>query len=137
MICEMFAYYKSKGISLLDKLAELYDTYGYYKNVTHSFEFEGIAGVKKMAEVMEKFHSGNVDFAGRKVEKALDYTQGIDGLPKSDVVKFFIEGGTRVIARPSGTEPKLKVYVLACGATKDLAAKENEELSEALKKATE
>ena len=133
LICEMFAYYKSKGVSLLDKLSELYDTYGYYKNVTHSFEFEGIAGVQKMKDVMAKFRSGDVDFAGRKVEKVLDYAEGIDGLPKSDVVKFFIEGGTRVIARPSGTEPKLKVYVLACGATPELAAKENEELSAALK----
>ncbi len=133
LICEMFAYYKSKGVSLLDKLSELYDTYGYYKNVTHSFEFEGIAGVQKMKDVMAKFRSGDVDFAGRNVEKVLDYAEGIDGLPKSDVVKFFIEGGTRVIARPSGTEPKLKVYVLACGTTPELAAKENEELSAALK----
>ena len=137
MICEMFAYYKSRGISLLDKLNELYDTYGYYKNVTHSFEFEGISGVQKMADVMAKFRAGDVDFAGRKVEKTLDYAEGIDGLPKSNVLKYFVEGGTRVIARPSGTEPKLKLYVLACGATKELAAKENEELSEALKKAME
>ncbi|MBR6322566.1 MAG: phospho-sugar mutase [Lachnospiraceae bacterium] len=137
LICEMFAFYKSRGISLLDKLNELYDTYGYYKNVTHSFEFEGIAGIQKMADVMAKFRAGDVDFAGRKVEKTLDYTQGIDGLPKSDVLKYFIEGGTRVIARPSGTEPKLKVYVLACGATKDLAAQENDELSAALKGAVE
>ncbi len=137
MICEMFAYYKSQGISLLDKLNELYDTYGYYKNVTHSFEFEGISGVQKMADVMAKFRAGDVDFAGRKVEKTLDYEEGIDGLPKSNVLKYFVEGGTRVIARPSGTEPKLKLYVLACGATKDLAAKENEELSDALKKAME
>ena len=137
LICEMFAYYKSKGISLLDKLDELYATYGYYKNVTHSFEFEGIAGVQKMKDVMANFRSGNVDFAGREVEKVLDYAEGIDGLPKSDVVKFFIKGGTRVIARPSGTEPKLKVYVLACGETKELAEKENEALSAALKGAVE
>ena len=137
MICEMFAYYKSKGISLLDKLDELYAAYGYYKNVTQSFTFEGIAGVQKMKDVMAKFRAGEVDLAGRRIEKTLDYSAGIDGLPKSDVMKFFLEGGTSVIARPSGTEPKLKLYVLACGRTQALAEKENEELSAALKKAVE
>lgn len=111
LICEMFAYYKSKGISLLEKLDELYKTYGYRLNTLHSYEFDGSAGFAKMQGIMKKFHGGMESFGGLKVEKTLDYSVGIDGLPNSDVLKYLLEGKSSVVVRPSGTEPKLKVYI--------------------------
>lgn len=111
LICEMFAYYKTKGISLLDKLNELYDTYGYCLNTLHSYEFEGASGFEKMQSIMASFRGDIKEFAGKKIETCLDYNTGIDGLPKSDVLKFYLEGNCSVVVRPSGTEPKLKLYI--------------------------
>lgn len=98
-------------ISSPDKLDELYKIYGYRLNILHSYEFDGEAGFHKMQEIMQKFRAGVDSFGGEKVKKVLDYSQGIDGLPKSDVLKFILEGNSSVVVRPSGTEPKLKVYV--------------------------
>lgn len=111
MVCEMFAYYKTQGISLLEKLEDLYKQYGYRLNTLHSYVFEGSAGFEKMQEIMKYFHQGIDEFGGRKVVKTLDYSQGLDGLPKSDVLKYLLEGESSVVVRPSGTEPKLKAYV--------------------------
>ena len=111
MICEMFAYYKTRGISILDKLDELYRIYGYRLNTLHSYEFDGAAGFEKMQEIMNKFHAGVSEFGGKAVVNTLDYSQGLDGLPKSDVLKYLLEGNSSVVVRPSGTEPKLKVYI--------------------------
>lgn len=121
LICEMFAYYKSKGISLLDKLDELYKTYGYRLNTLHSYEFDGSAGFQKMQEIMKKFHGGVDQFGDKKVEKTLDYSKGLDGLPKSDVLKYLIEGKSSAVVRPSGTEPKLKVYISISAASMEKA----------------
>ncbi len=115
LICEMFAYYKTQGISLLEKLEELYRTYGYCLNTLYSFEFEGASGLAKMQEIMAKFRSSTDSLAGRKIEKLCDYAQGIDGLPKSDVLKFYLEDGGSVVVRPSGTEPKMKLYISISG----------------------
>ena len=115
MICEMFAYYKTRGISLLDKLSEIYTTYGYCMNTLHSYQFEGASGMLKMQEIMGHFRE-EVNTIGRlKVENTLDYSQGLDGLPKSDVIKYLLEGGSSVVIRPSGTEPKLKTYISVIG----------------------
>ncbi len=121
MICEMFAYYKSKGISLLDKLEELYKTYGYTYNTLYSFEFDGSAGFTKMQNIMSDFRKGITSFGGKKVIKCLDYSNGLDGLPKSNVLKFLLEDNCSVVVRPSGTEPKLKTYISASGTTLDEA----------------
>lgn len=120
LICEMFAYYKSRGISLLDKLNELYKTYGYCLNTLHSYEFDGSAGMAKMNSIMEKFHKGLPSIAGFKVVKTLDYSHGLDGLPASDVLKFILENGS-VVIRPSGTEPKLKTYISVTAENKNSA----------------
>lgn len=111
MICEMFSYYATRGIRLTDKLQELYKEYGYCRNTLHSYQFEGSAGFAKMQEIMAAFRRGISSFGGRKVEKLLDYSQGLEGLPKSDVLKFLLEGGCSLVVRPSGTEPKLKLYL--------------------------
>ncbi|MCQ2412670.1 MAG: phospho-sugar mutase [Sphaerochaetaceae bacterium] len=122
MICEMFAYYKTRGISIVDKLNELYKTYGYCQCTTRSYEFPGSTGLAKMANIMEKFRAGVEEFGGRKVLKTLDYDKGLDGLPKSNVLKYRLEGNSSLIARPSGTEPKLKIYT--CVSAQDKAAAE-------------
>ncbi len=111
LICEMFAYYKTKGISLLDKLNELYEKFGYTLNTLHSYQFEGSNGFDKMMNIMETFRKGMDTAAGFKIDKMLDYSLGIDGLPKSNVLKYFTENNCSVVVRPSGTEPKLKLYV--------------------------
>ena len=111
LICEMFAYYKTQGISLIEKLDELYRKYGYCLNTLHFYEFEGSAGFAKMQGIMKDFRGDIKSIGGRKVEKVLDYAPGLDGLPKSDVLKFLLEGNCSVVVRPSGTEPKLKTYL--------------------------
>ncbi len=110
MICEMFAFYKTRDISLLQKLEELYATYGYCLNTLHSYEFPGSSGMAKMSEIMKEFHKGLNQIAGEKVAYIEDYSKGLNGLPSSDVLKYYTENGS-VVIRPSGTEPKLKAYI--------------------------
>jgi len=111
LICEMFAYYKTRGMSLIDKLNALYKEYGFCMNTLHSFTFEGSQGMRKMQDIMERFHRGMDEIGGLQVTKMLDYSKGLDGLPASDVIKYLLEGNCSVVVRPSGTEPKLKVYI--------------------------
>lgn len=124
MICEMFSYYKTRGISLLEKLEELYQTYGYCLNTLHSYEFDGSAGFAKIQSIMQAFRGNVKMFGGKKVIKLLDYAPGLDGLPKSNVLKFLLEDNCSVVVRPSGTEPKIKVYISVSA--------ENQEISETL-----
>lgn len=115
LIVEMFAYYKSKGISLLDKLNELYKKYGYYGNYLNSYEFEGAQGFKKMNDIMEFFRNKINELDGVKIQEIKDYDKGIEGLPRSNVLKLIFANGDSVVVRPSGTEPKLKIYISLCG----------------------
>lgn len=110
MIAEMFAYYKTRGISLIEKLNSLYKEFGYFLNKTDNFVFEGAAGFSKMQEIMASFRQGLSLVGGYKIKETLDYSKGINGLPKSDVLKYILENGSTVVVRPSGTEPKLKMY---------------------------
>ena len=111
MICEMFSFYAALGIRLTDQLAKLYERYGYCRNTLHSYQFEGSAGFAKMQGIMAAFRQGISTFGGKAVEKVLDYSAGLDGLPQADVLKFYLDGGTTLVVRPSGTEPKLKLYL--------------------------
>ena len=135
LIAEMFSYYKTRGISLLDKLDELYSTYGYAHNTLQSYTFEGASGFTKMQEIMSKIREEGIeDLAGVKVVKSLDYMEGLDGLPKSDVLKYYFEDGASVVIRPSGTEPKLKTYISTCLGSKAESIEENKVFEETLKK---
>lgn len=133
MICEMFAYYKTKGITLLNKLHEIYETYGYCLNTLHSYEFEGSAGFAKMQTIMAKFREGIDSIGPKKVLKCLDYSQGLDGLPKADVLKFLLEDNCAAVVRPSGTEPKLKVYLSVSAESEELAKATEETFARQLK----
>ena len=132
LICEMFAWYKQQGISLLQKLNALYGEYGYCLNTLHSYEFEGAAGFEKMQKIMQSFRGSLTEIGGRAVEKLLDYAPGLDGLPKSDVLKFLLSGGASAVVRPSGTEPKLKIYISVSAPDKATAAAEEKKLADAL-----
>ena len=127
MICEMFSFYKSQGISLIEKLNELFQKYGYCMNTLHSYEFEGALGFDKMQNIMKTFREsvGNNlkinSFANKNILKVLDYNKGIDGLPKSDVLKYLLDDGCSVVIRPSGTEPKIKIYISVLASTKENA----------------
>ena len=120
MICEMFAYYKTRKISLIDKLNEIYKNYGYCLNTLHSYEFDGSEGMKKIKDIMTKFREGLSEIGDYKVNMVLDYSNGIDDLPKSDVLKYLLDCGS-VVVRPSGTEPKLKAYISVTANNKEEA----------------
>lgn len=122
MICEMFAYYKTQGIGLIEKLEELYQKYGYRLNTLHSYEFDGSAGAEKMKNIMAQFRGDIKSFGGKNVEKLIDYLPGVDGLPKSDVLKFILQDNCSVVVRPSGTEPKVKFYISISDASMNAAA---------------
>lgn len=111
LICEMAAVCLSQGFSLLDKLEELYRTYGYCMDTQHCYSFEGAQGASQMQKIMKEFRTVPDSLGGKKVLNFLDYQDGIDGLPKSNVVRFLLDGHCSVVIRPSGTEPKMKVYV--------------------------
>lgn len=128
MICEMFSYYATQGISLLDKLDELYKIYGYCLNTLHSYEFDGSAGFAKMQNIMQAFRGDIKAFGGKKVVKLLDYASGLEGLPKSDVLKFLLEDNCSIVVRPSGTEPKLKTYISVSAENKENAEKMEAEI---------
>ena len=131
-ICERFAYYKSKGISLLDKLDELYKTYGYTNNSLHNYEFDGSSGFEKRQEIMKKFRSGIEEIGGKKVIKSFDYLPGLVGLPKADVLKFVLEDESSIIVRPSGTEPKLKAYISVTKESRQKAKEEDQIIADNL-----
>lgn len=126
MIVDMFAYYKTQGISLLDKLEEFYKKFGYYKNTQKSYSFEGSSGFNKMKELMVNSRKIST-ICVRNVNKIIDYALGVDGLPASNVIKFLCDDFS-VILRPSGTEPKLKVYLSVKSDTMEKSNKITEEL---------
>lgn len=135
LIAEMFSFYKTKGISLLDKLQELYATYGFAHNTLQSYTFEGASGFTKMQEIMSKIREeGITGINGVKVVKGLDYMKGLDALPRSDVLKYYFEDNASIVIRPSGTEPKLKTYISTCLGSKEESIVENKEFEEVLKK---
>lgn len=112
LISEMAAYYFSRGMSLYEGLLELYKKYGFFKEETISLTLKGIDGLAKIKEIMEYFRKNDIAAIDNiKVVDVKDYNKGIDELPKSDVLKYFLEDGSWVAIRPSGTEPKLKFYI--------------------------
>ena len=140
LVCEMAAYYKKQGKSLAEVIDGLYEEFGYYLNKTYSFEFGGAAGMHKMADIMTAVRDNTPkSIAGYDVVKVSDYllrketdvatgsVTDID-LPKSNVIALHLADDNAVIIRPSGTEPKIKLYITSVGKDKDNAAKICEKL---------
>ena len=116
LISEMAAYYYSKGMSLYEGLQELYKKYGYFKEETISLTLAGIEGLEKIQEIISYFRNNDIEkINDKKVIEVKDFAKGIDDLPKSNVLKYFLEDESWVAVRPSGTEPKLKFYVAVKG----------------------
>lgn len=134
LICEMAAYYRKQGKLLSDVINELYAEFGYYQNTTLNFAFEGAAGMEKMKQVMDSLRKNPpASIAGHKVVRRADYlrSEAVDllsgekteiKLPKSNVLSYSLEGGSSAIVRPSGTEPKIKVYVTSVGEHEEAAS---------------
>lgn len=140
LVCEMAAYYKKQGKSLAEVIDGLYEEFGYYLNKTYSFEFDGAAGMQKMSDIMTAVRDNTPkSIAGYDVVKVSDYllrketdvatgsVTDID-LPKSNVIALHLADDNAVIIRPSGTEPKIKLYITSVGKDKDNAAEICEKL---------
>ncbi|GGF91666.1 phospho-sugar mutase [Paenibacillus abyssi] len=116
LICEAAAYYKSKGKTLYDVLMELYSRYGTYLEQLESRTLKGFDGVQKIAAIMDDWRNNPpAEVAGVEVKQMLDYLPGLDGLVPENVLKFLLADGSWFCLRPSGTEPKIKVYFAVCG----------------------
>lgn len=125
LICEMAAYYRTQGITLLQARENMYKKYGVFCQTMHSFTFEGESGMNRMNDIMNTLRNNPpASIAGISIVKFDDYKTGVSkniasgteteiSLPKSNVLSFFLEGGSKVIVRPSGTEPKIKTYFTA------------------------
>lgn len=146
LICEMAAYYKKQNKSLVDVIDGIYAKYGYYLNTTLNFYFKGAAGMQKIADIMDGLRNNAPQtIAGYQVEAIADYsekvatdlvtgnTEAID-LPKSNVLSYTTEGGHCAIVRPSGTEPKLKIYITAIGKTAEQAKEITDKISDDMSK---
>lgn len=140
LICEMAAYYKSQGKTLLEVMADIYAEFGYYCNTVKSYEFDGAAGMKKMQQIMDNLRKNPPkDLAGAEITYTADYETGVEkdiesgtesktDLPKSNVLAYKAKGGSGLIVRPSGTEPKIKAYITAIGTDKASAEEKAEKL---------
>ena len=114
LICQMAQFYKAKGKNLAQAIEELYREFGYYQNGLYSFSFEGQAGFTHMQNIMRMLREKPPRTIGKRVVKdTLDYSMGLNGLPKANVLEFRLEGGGKAMVRPSGTEPKMKLYVFS------------------------
>lgn len=114
LICQMAQDYKLRGMNLAQAMRALYEKHGWWLNRTASVSFPGAAGAETMRGIMAKLREqAPSELAGRAVEAVVDYEDGVNGLPSANVVEFDVEGGNKVIVRPSGTEPKIKLYVFA------------------------
>lgn len=146
LICEMASYYRTKGISLLQARTNLYEKYGVYHHSQESFQFEGISGMQKMADIMKSLRE-NVpnEIGGLKVTTFQDYKVSTSKdtatgevtpitLPKSDVLAFKLTDGASVVIRPSGTEPKVKAYYTTIADTQDEATSLKNTISDSFKK---
>ena len=132
LVCEAAAWYAQQGKTLLDAIEALYREFGYYRNALCSFAFEGESGMHTMQELMKKLRANAPeDIAGYKVESVVDYDTDGTGLPRANVLEYHLDGGHKLMVRPSGTEPKIKVYLSAVGGSEAAADAVNAALAKA------
>lgn len=136
LICEMTAYHKNNGKTLVDALEEIYKEYGFYLDALDSFVLQGIDGVQKMNAVLETLRARGAS-AFPDVETVQDFSEGIGDLPKENVLKYLFRNGSWLAVRPSGTEPKLKVYYSVRGESHEAAAEQLSALREQMKAVVE
>lgn len=118
LVCEAAAWYARQGKTLYDAIEGLYQEFGYYQNSLCSFTFEGASGMETMKNLMDGLRrTPPAEIAGRKVTHMKDYAADGTGLPKANVLEYRLEDGAKFMVRPSGTEPKIKVYLSSVGRT--------------------
>lgn len=134
LICEMAAYQKAQGKTLLQRLEELYQQYGYYKEALDSFTLPGADGQQRIADIMTDLRAQKpAEIGGQTVAEIKDYQNGLDGLPEANVLKYLFADGGWMAVRPSGTEPKIKFYYSLKGNSMAEAEARVENLREAVK----
>lgn len=132
LACEAAAWYAARGMSLLDAVNALYKEYGFYRSALKSYTFEGESGMRTMQGIMARLRADEpFVIAGYGVDKVTDYQRSGTGLPKADVLEYRLENGAKLMVRPSGTEPKIKVYLSAVAGSEAEADAINERLAEA------
>ena len=132
LVCEAAAWYAKQGMTLLDAINQLYAEFGCYRNALHSFAFEGESGMHTMDAIMKQLReTPPQSIAGIAVESVLDYNAEGTGLPKANVLEFRLGGKAKLMVRPSGTEPKIKVYLSAVAPTEAEADAINAKLGDA------
>lgn len=132
LICQMAAWYKNQGKTLVDELNEIYDEYGYYLDYLDSFVLKGKDGAEKIQSLMTYFRNkGKALFDG--IEEIIDFSEGIRDLPKENVLKYVWNDGSWMAVRPSGTEPKIKVYYSIVDPVKNNAKVRLENIRETIK----
>ena len=134
VLTEMVSEYKKQGFTLIDRLGQIYDEFGYYEHIVYSYKFAGSEGAEKMKNILAGLRANAPkDFGGIKVESSLDYQKGVDDLPKANVLVYNLEGGSQVVVRPSGTEPLIKTYI-TLAKTKEENAKNLEFIKQGIAK---
>ena len=136
LICQMAAYHKNNGRTLVDALNEIYAKYGFYLDALDTFVLKGKDGAEKIQSIMANMRENGKSLFDN-IKDVLDYSKGIDDLPKENVLKYTFVDGSWMAVRPSGTEPKLKVYYSMCGKTKTQATEKLEKVRAILKKEIE
>ena len=132
LVCEAAAWYAKQGMTLLDAINKLYAEFGCYRNALHSFAFEGESGMHTMDAIMKQLRqTPPTAIGGMAVESVVDYNTAGTGLPKANVLEFRLAGGAKLMVRPSGTEPKIKVYLSAVASTEAAADAINDTLGKA------
>ena len=136
LICEMAAYYRSIGSSIKERLEAIYAKFGRYLNKTDSFEFPGLSGMDKMADIMRALRQNPPkEIAGYAVTQVTDYEKPEQtGLPAANVLVYGLEGGATVVIRPSGTEPKIKAYFTTLGKNLEEAQAQKDKLAAVVEK---
>ena len=134
LACETAAYYAAQGMSLLDAVNALYREFGFYRNALESFTFEGETGMHKMQGIMAGLRtSAPKTIAGYEVAEVVDYDTDGTGLPRADVLEYRLVNGAKLMVRPSGTEPKIKVYLSAVADSEEAADAINTAMADAAK----
>ena len=136
LICQMAAFHKNNGRTLVDALNEIYAKYGFYLDALDTFVLKGKDGAEKIQSIMTDMRENGKSLF-HNIKDVLDYSKGIDDLPKENVLKYTYTDGSWIAIRPSGTEPKLKVYYSMCGETKEIATEKLENIRAILKNVIE
>lgn len=132
LICQMAAFHKNNGRTLVDALNEIYIKFGFYLDALDTFVLKGKDGAEKIQSIMTDMRE-NGKLLFDNIKDVLDYSKGIDDLPKENVLKYTFTDGSWIAIRPSGTEPKLKVYYSICDETKETATEKLENVRAILK----